>query len=291
MMVARYDGLADWYDEEFQPAPLEGDAWQVVKPLIGEGSGKLLDLGCGTGAYAAALAELGWTVTGVDVSDDMLRRAREREVSVVRSDATGLPFEDASFDAAVSIFTHSDFDDFPAAVCEVARVLKDGAPFVYVGVHPCFVGPHSLYVQAIGVPQLHEGWYRREGHYMEAPGISPEGLRARFGGHAYPARTLPAVVPRRGLPLRAHPGAGGPRLPVHAGARAPPTADRTAVGSWDQLLQGEEIAYVGTEPARPPRTRAECRKTWTRACGPRSPSTPSTGTRPGRGRPRSAAST
>ena len=176
MMVARYDGLADWYDEEFQPAPLEGDAWQVVKPLIGEGPGKLLDLGCGTGAYAAALAELGWTVTGVDVSDDMLRRAREREVSVVRSDATGLPFEDASFDAAVSIFTHSDFDDFPAAVCEVARVLKDGAPFVYVGVHPCFVGPHSLYVQAIGVPQLHEGWYRREGHYMEAPGISQRGF-------------------------------------------------------------------------------------------------------------------
>jgi len=185
-MVARYDGLADWYDEEFQPAPLEGDAWQVVKPLIGEGSGKLLDLGCGTGAYSAALAELGWTVTGVDVSEDMLRRAREREVSVVRSDATRLPFEDASFDAAVSVFTHSDFDDFPAAVCEVARLLKDGAPLVYVGVHPCFVGPHSLYVQAIGVPQLHEGWYRREGHYMEAPGISPDGLRARFGATHIP---------------------------------------------------------------------------------------------------------
>jgi SAM-dependent methyltransferase len=184
--TTRYDGLADWYDEEFQPAPLEGDAWQVVAPLIGEGSGELLDLGCGTGAYAGALAGLGWTVTGVDVSEDMLRRARRRGVHVVRSDAVDLPFEDGSFDAAVSIFTHSDFDDFPAALREVARVLVPGAPFVYLGVHPCFVGPHSLYVQARGVPRLHEGWYRREGHYIEAPGISPEGLRARFGATHIP---------------------------------------------------------------------------------------------------------
>ncbi|MBA3717516.1 MAG: methyltransferase domain-containing protein [Actinobacteria bacterium] len=184
--TARYDGLADWYDEEFQPEPLDGDAWRVVSPRIGEGPGELLDLGCGTGVYSVALAKRGWTVTGVDISGDMLRRARERGVSVVRADGTALPFDDGSFDTVVSIFTHSDFDDFPAAVGEVARVLRAGGSFVYLGVHPCFVGPHSLYIQAIGVPQLHEGWYRREGHYMQAPGISPEGLRARFGATHIP---------------------------------------------------------------------------------------------------------
>ena len=186
MVSARYDGLADWYDEEFQPEPLKGEAWQAVRPLIGESAGTLLDLGCGTGAYGGALGELGWDVTGVDVSEDMLRRAREKGVRAIRADATELPFDDASFDAAVSIFTHSDFDDFPGALSEVARVLKPEAPFVYIGVHPCFVGPHSYYVQALGVPKLHEGWYRREGHYVEAPGISPEGLRARFGASHLP---------------------------------------------------------------------------------------------------------
>jgi SAM-dependent methyltransferase len=184
--TARYDGLADWYDEEFLPTPLEGDAWHVVRPLLGKGAGDLLDLGCGTGGLSIAMAELGWTVTGVDLSEDMLRRARERGVDVLLANATDLPFEDASFDAAVSIFTHTDIDDFPAAVREVARVLRAGAGFVYIGAHPCFVGPHSLYVEAKGTPKLHEGWYRRRGYFAEAPGISPTGLRARFGASHIP---------------------------------------------------------------------------------------------------------
>src|SRR5262249_2848286 len=74
-MSARYDGLADWYDEEFQPAPLENATWAAVRRLLGRGVGALVDVGCGTGAYSAALAELGWNVTGVDVSEDMLARA------------------------------------------------------------------------------------------------------------------------------------------------------------------------------------------------------------------------
>ena len=116
MKSARYDGIADWYDAEFQPAPLESETWQTLVELLGEGSGNLVDIGCGTGSYAAALAELGWTVTGVDVSEDMLRRAREKGVETVRADAAALPFEDASFDAAVSIFTSAGSAQLPSAL-------------------------------------------------------------------------------------------------------------------------------------------------------------------------------
>jgi SAM-dependent methyltransferase len=181
MERARYDGIADWYDTEFQPAPLEGEKWELLLRLLGAGSGRLLDVGCGTGVYAAGLADRGWEVTGVDVSEDMLRRARDRGIDVMRADVTALPFDDASFDAAVSLFTHTDFEDFPAAVRETARVLRPGGPFVYLGPHPCFVGPHSEYVEAQGVPTLHPGWYRRSGAYGEAPGRSGKGLRARIG--------------------------------------------------------------------------------------------------------------
>lgn len=93
-----------------------------------------------------------------------------------------LPFEDASFDAAVSVWTHTDIDDFAAAVAEAARVLRPAAPLVYIGGHPCFVGPHSLFVGAEAVPEFHPG-YRQTGRYDEtAPGVGdPDGLRVRVG--------------------------------------------------------------------------------------------------------------
>src|ERR1700751_5714522 len=99
--MVRYDGLADWYDAEFQPSPLASPTWEAARRLLGPGTGRLVDVGCGTGAYAAALAELGWTVTGVDVSEDMLRRAREKGVETGRADAAAMTFEDGSVDAAV----------------------------------------------------------------------------------------------------------------------------------------------------------------------------------------------
>jgi SAM-dependent methyltransferase len=179
--MARYDGLADWYDSEFQPSPLASPTWEAVERLLGTGSGRLLDVGCGTGTYTAALAELGWTVSGIDASEDMLRRARARGVDAVRGDATALPFADAWFDAAVSLWTHTDVADLATMLTEIARVLRPGSPFVYVGAHPCFVGPHSEYVEAKGVPTLHAGWYRRSGPYDDAPGRSGKGLRARVG--------------------------------------------------------------------------------------------------------------
>ena len=182
---ARYDGLAEWYDRDFDPEPLEGAQHQAVLRILGDRSGTLLDVGCGTGARTAALAARGWDATGVDVSGDMLRLARERGVHAVRADATALPFDDASFDAVVSTWTHTDVEDFPAVVSEVARVLRPAGPFVYAGAHPCFVGPHSVFAGALGVPALHPG-YRRTGRYTEGPGVVADGLRAKVGATHLP---------------------------------------------------------------------------------------------------------
>jgi SAM-dependent methyltransferase len=184
---ARYDGIADWYDGEFQPAPLESETWEVLTRLLGEPDGSLLDVGCGTGGHAAGLAGLGWDVTGVDVSEDMLRRAAEKGVRTVHADAASLPFEHAAFDAAISVFTNTDVDDLAAVLRELARVLRPDGSLVYVAVHPCFVGPHSVYDPERGTPELHPGWYRRAGRYSEAPGIWREsGVRIRVGATHLP---------------------------------------------------------------------------------------------------------
>ena len=187
MGKARYDDVAEWYDAEFATSELGLSAQRIVVRLLGDGPGRLLDLGCGGGVHALAFAGRGWTVTGIDLSPAQLELARGRGVDVVEADAAALPFEDQSFDAVVSIFTHTDVDDFPGLVREVVRVLRPGAPFVYIGVHPCFVGPHSVYDPERAAPELHAGWYRLTGRYDEAPGIwRGAGVRIRVGASHLP---------------------------------------------------------------------------------------------------------
>jgi len=122
-------------------------------------------------------------VTGIDLSEDQLRLARERagaSAKLLQGDATDLPFEDGSFDLVFSAFTHTDLSDFAAAMREATRVLAPRGHVVYIGPHPCFVGPHSEFVAAKGIPTLHPG-YDVPGRYAEGPGISPTGLRRRVG--------------------------------------------------------------------------------------------------------------
>ena len=188
MADARYDGLAAWYTD-FRPSLPESEIDALCR-LLGEGPGRCLDVGCGTGVSTAVIERLGWSAVGVDVSEDLLEVARAQGLDVVPAPAEALPFEDRAFDAAVSVWTHTDVDDFAAMVAEVARVLRADAPFVYVGAHPCFVGPHSLFLGAEGVPELHAG-YRPARRYQEAPGVgNPEGLRARVGAVHLPLGVL-----------------------------------------------------------------------------------------------------
>jgi SAM-dependent methyltransferase len=185
---ARYDGLAHEYEAFVDiHSAYYLVAVGALRRLLGAGTGRCLDLGCGGGHFVPNVQELGWTVTGVDVSRDQLAEARKRlpAVELTCSDATRLPFDESSFDAAYSTFTHTDFDDFAGAVAEVRRVLRPGARFVYVGNHPCFVGATQEHVED-GVPVLHPG-YRRVGRcdVAGAPGASPGGWRAQLGSFVH----------------------------------------------------------------------------------------------------------
>jgi SAM-dependent methyltransferase len=182
--ATRYDEFAEWYDAEFATTELGESARRIVLRLLGAGPGKLLDVGCGGGSHALAFAEQGWQVTGVDISPAQLELARKRGVEVVEADASSLPFEEAAFDSAVSMFTHTDVEDFAAMVHEIGRVLRPGGRLVYLGVHPCFVGPHA-FVHDRDVPELHPG-YRDSSYRREAPGIWGEGLRAKVGAWHLP---------------------------------------------------------------------------------------------------------
>jgi SAM-dependent methyltransferase len=180
---ARYDEFVGWY-EEFRPELSDVEV-DVLERYLGRADGRCLDLGCGTGVAIPVLTRLGWTVMGVDISADMLDRARGRGADVLRAAGDALPFADGSFDAVVSIWTHTDVDDFAAVVREAARVLTPEGALVYIGAHPCFVGPHSRFIAAEGVPELRPG-YRETSRYDDGPAIGPDGLRARVGATHLP---------------------------------------------------------------------------------------------------------
>jgi len=122
---------ADVYDERFVPALFQ--QWsRIVSDIAGIASGQhVLDVACGTGALAMAVAERAGSsgaVVGIDVNDEMLAVARRKRTAVEWKNgrAEALPFADASFDRVVSQFGLMFFEDRSAALREMMRVLRPG---------------------------------------------------------------------------------------------------------------------------------------------------------------------
>lgn len=89
---------------------------------------RVLDLGCGTGKLGRAVGPRA-VVVGVDLSRRMLERARHfhgRALHLVQGSAVRLPFRAGAFDAAGSAFVLRNVDDLPAALAELARVVRPG---------------------------------------------------------------------------------------------------------------------------------------------------------------------
>jgi len=98
---------------------------------------RVLDVGCGTGVAAVTAARMGARVSGLDLTPELLDRARVNsqiagvEVDWREGDAEKLPFADASFDVVLSQFGHM-FAPRPAlAVAEMLRVLKPGGTIAF----------------------------------------------------------------------------------------------------------------------------------------------------------------
>lgn len=145
---AAYDEVADAYSRALDPEGAGLDD-PVLTELVGDVAGRdVLSLACGQGQDARLLTRLGATVTGVDVSEEMLRYARRHEaddrrrIAYVHGDAQDLTtFADQSFDGVVCHMALMDIPGLAPTVASVARVLRQGGWFVFSIVHPCY-GAH-----------------------------------------------------------------------------------------------------------------------------------------------------
>lgn len=151
-VAAAYDELAPDYEAELEDNPynvhidLPGTT-ALVPDVAG---GRVLDAGCGAGRYTAWLLEQGAEeVVGVDASQKMLARARERlETTASAAEPTPVTFHqadlddglgfaaDESFDGIVSGLVLSYVEDWEDLFAEFRRVLRPGGFVVFSTGHP-----------------------------------------------------------------------------------------------------------------------------------------------------------
>jgi ubiquinone/menaquinone biosynthesis C-methylase UbiE len=94
---------------------------------------RILDVACGTGNYTVALSQLGLNMTGTDISDDMLNKARNKSNQVTwdKADVLNLPYQDSVFSGATCILGIHHFEDLLRAFQQVYRVLDKGRFIIF----------------------------------------------------------------------------------------------------------------------------------------------------------------
>jgi SAM-dependent methyltransferase len=186
-----YDALSLRYDQAYG-AETKYQSW--IRELSGRipGGGTVLDLGCGSGVpVARALSAAGHYVTGVDISDVQIRRARELvpQAEFIRADATAVDFAPASFNAVVSFYAliHIPLDEQLPLLRKVAGWLRPGGWFLgttgyraWTGVDEDWLGGGTAMWWSHSDAATNRAWITQAGLTVEEEEFVPEGE----GGHA-----------------------------------------------------------------------------------------------------------
>lgn len=166
-------GYAMWaanYDRSFNPL------LEVEQPVVREvvagwpTPSRVLDAACGTGRHTSLLVELGHTVSGIDISLEMLAVARGKVPGArfLEGSMLPLPFEDGEFDAALSALALSHFEDPTGPAAELARVVRPGGNIVISDFHPYMVllGGQAAFRTEGGVPHFVASYAHLPGYLL-----------------------------------------------------------------------------------------------------------------------------
>jgi len=153
-----FENYGQQYDRESYTQGTVGECDFIEKEFQANKSLKILDVGCGTGRHAIELTKRGYNVTGIDLSEAQLKRAREKakadnlSIDFQCQDARNLPF-DGEFDAAIMMcgggFSLMETDEMNFEILKnVTKSLKPHAKLIFTtcnGLFPLFHSVNEFY--------------------------------------------------------------------------------------------------------------------------------------------------
>jgi ubiquinone/menaquinone biosynthesis C-methylase UbiE len=135
-----FDAWSKSYDRTLLQHLFFEPAHDLLLGMIGPRDQKVLDIGCGTGRFAARVLDrfARTRVWGLDLSDGMLEQGRSRcesasgRLHLVQASSERLPFADNSFDVVTCTHSFHHYPDQKQAIAEMFRVLRPGGRLLLV---------------------------------------------------------------------------------------------------------------------------------------------------------------
>ena len=125
-MPELYDKIGVGYDGTRCADPFIAN--KLVDLLDINPQSRIIDIACGTGNYTVALNNAGYSMTGVDISLEMLKKAQQKnhQINWLNSDVSKIPLDDAFFDGAICTLACHHFANRIAVFSEVFRLINKG---------------------------------------------------------------------------------------------------------------------------------------------------------------------
>jgi len=149
-----FENYGERYDNEIFTQGTLGECDFIEKEINFDKSLKILDVGCGTGRHSIELSQRGYSVTGIDLSESQLERAREKArhcglvIDFLKHNARDLPFRN-QFDVAIMLceggFPLMETDEMNFEILKnVTKSLKEKSKFIFTTLNGLFPLFHSI---------------------------------------------------------------------------------------------------------------------------------------------------